>query len=89
MIKFNKYCVVNTKTGAKARVFYSLDDRVDGRPCVTLCAKDYQGQLGAVFADEFKNETDSTTDYFESGRVDLFQPHPLYAAARAFVEGLA
>ena len=68
----------------KARVHYSLDNRTDGRACVTIYAKDYDRALGHVFAgDEYKNDTDSMTDYFEKGRVVLFADHPLYAAARA------
>ena len=31
MIKFNKYNVTNTETKEKARVWYSLNNRVDGR----------------------------------------------------------
>jgi hypothetical protein len=86
MVKFNKHHVTDGTT--KARVRYSLDSRVDGRKCVTLYAKDYSGDLGRVFADGYVNNTDTMTDYFEKGRVVLFEGHPLYAAARARAEAL-
>lgn len=83
-IKFNKYHVTNGTT--KARVSYSVDNRIDGRKCVTMYAKDYDRSLGKIFAEEYKNETDSQTDYFETGKAVLFEDHPLYAAARARAE---
>ena len=84
MIKFNKYCVTNGTT--KARVNYSLDNRFDGRKCVTLYAKDYDGRLGIILADSYKNDTDSMTDYFDQGRAVLFEDHALYSAARNMAE---
>lgn len=85
-IKFNKYHVTNGTD--KARCHYSLDNRVDGRKCVTIYAKDYDRALGRIFADgEYKNDSDSMTDYFDQGRVVLFEDHPLYAIARARAEG--
>lgn len=84
MIKFNKYCVTNGKV--KARVFYSLDNRTDGRKCVTLYAKDYDDALGVLFGDQYKNDTEIMTDYFEKGRAVLFENHPLYKQARARAE---
>jgi hypothetical protein len=87
MVKFNRYHVTNGTT--KARVFYSLDNRVDGRLCVTLYAKDYTDNLRAVIADAYKNDTDIQTDYFDQGRAVLFQDHALYAAARARAEQIA
>lgn len=84
MIKFNKHHVTNGIV--KARCHYSLDNRVDGRKCVTIYAKDYTGELGQVFADGYVNDTDTMTDYFEKGRVVLFADHPLYAVARQRAE---
>lgn len=85
MIKFNKHNVTNGQI--KARVHYSLDNRWDGRKCVTIYAKDYTGELGQIFAGgEYKNDTDSMTDYFDQGRVNLFEDHPHYAAARERAE---
>lgn len=84
MIKFNKHHVTNGTD--KARVFYSLDNQGDGRKCVTLYAKDYCRTLGAVFAAEYQNNTDTMTDYFDQGRVVLFEDHPLYSAARQRAE---
>jgi hypothetical protein len=83
-IRFLKHYVTNGVV--KARVWYSLDNRIDGRKCVTLYAKDYSRELGPVFADEYINETDTMTDYFERGRVVLFEGHPHYAAARERAE---
>lgn len=84
-VKFQKFYVTN---GAeKARVHYSLDNRVDRRKCVTLYAKDYGHALGRVLAGaDYQNDTDLMTDYFDKGRVVLFENHPLYAAARARAE---
>lgn len=85
MIKFNKYNVTDTETKVKARVHYSVDNRIDGRKCVTIYAKDSDRKLGEIFA-EYRNETDTQTDYFDKGHVDLFEDHPLYEAARARAE---
>lgn len=64
------------------RCFYSLDNRHDGRECVTIYARDYSGHLpGDMFPVE--NGTDLYTDYFETDRADLFPGHPLYTYARA------
>ena len=79
-VKFNRFHVTNGVT--KARVHYSLDNRADGRACVTLFAKDYSRALGVIFPSVYQNDTDSQTDYFDQGRVVLFEDHPLYAAAR-------
>lgn len=84
MIKFNKYNITNGDI--KARVYYTLDGRVDGRACVTIYEKDCDRSLGKLFDSEYKNETDRMTDYFDTGRVVLFEDHPLYIKARAKVE---
>jgi len=87
MIKFNKHNVTNTETKAKARVHYSTDNRTDGRDCVTIYHKDYSNALYDVMGSEgYVNDTDTMTDYFETGRVTLFANHPLYAAARKRAE---
>ena len=83
MIKFNKYNVTNTDTKVKARVHYSVDNRIDGQKCVTIYAKDYNDALGNIFNTEYENNTDTMTDYFEKGKVVIFENHPEYAAARA------
>ena len=85
MIKFNKHNVTDTETKIKARVLYSLDNRVDGRKCVTIYAKDYDRSLGKIF-NEYENDTDTMTDYFDAGRVILFEDHPLYKQARGRAE---
>jgi hypothetical protein len=86
-VKFNIHHVTNGTV--KARVHYSLDNRYDGRKCVTIYAKDYTDALGAIFrGGEYRNETDTQTDYFDQGHVDLFEGHPLYAAARERAESI-
>jgi hypothetical protein len=87
VIKFNKFNVTNGTDKAKVR--YSLDNRCDGRACVTIYAKDYDSTLGHIFFEEYINNTDTMTDYFDKGRVVLFADHPLYAAARARAEAVA
>jgi hypothetical protein len=84
-VKFQKYYVTNGTE--KARVHYSLDNRTDCRKCVTIYDKDYGHALGRIIpGDVYQNDTDITTDYFDKGRVVLFEGHPLYAAARARAE---
>ena len=82
MIKFNKFNVRNTTNGAKARVHYSVDNRIDGRLCVTIYAKDYVNELDEIFDGEVIDNSDVYTDYFEKGKVVIFQNHPEYNAAR-------
>lgn len=84
-IRFNRYHVTNGT--AKARVHYSLDNRIDGRKCVTMYAKDYSDALGQMFGN-YQNDTDSQTDYFDRGRVVLFEDHALYASARNRAESI-
>lgn len=86
MVKFNRYHVTNGTT--KARVHYALDNRVDGRKCVTIYAKDYTDALGVIFSEGYINDTELQTDYFDKGRVVLFEGHELYLAARATAERL-
>lgn len=87
-IKFNRHNVRNITTGAKCRVRYSLDNRADRRKVVTIYSKSILENLAPVFG-QAENNTDSLTDYFESDRVRLFEDHPLYTQARAFVESIA
>lgn len=78
-IKFNKYYV--TDGTIRARVSYSAGARVDGRKAVTLYAKDYDSRLGKIFTDCYINDSDLMTDYFDKGRVTLFENSPYYEAA--------
>lgn len=87
MIKFNKYHVTDGKV--KARVWYSLDNRTDGRKCVTIYARDYTRELQDILPANYKNETRSEIDFFEKGRAVLFEDHPLYAIARQRAESRA
>lgn len=79
MIKFNQHAVVNTKTGKKARVQYSIGNRIDGCKCVTIYAKDYGRALSGILP--AKNETDSMADYFETDTATIFEDSPLYPEA--------
>ena len=90
MIKFLQFSVKNTATGESARVHYSLDNRVDGRKCVTIYAKDYGHAIGRIFAGvaAYKNDTDSMTDYFDQGTVRIFETDAIYAEARAAVTAI-
>jgi hypothetical protein len=83
MVKFNKFNVANGTD--KARVHYSHGFIIGGRECVTIYAKDYGHALGRVFAgsEEYQNDTDSQTDYFDKGRVRIFPDSPLWSAALA------
>lgn len=87
-VKFNKYNVA--ANGLKARVWYSLDNCVDSdynvRKCVTIYAKDYGSDLGKIIGGAYENRTDTQSDVFDRGHADLFESHPLYAAARAAAE---
>jgi len=80
MIKFNLFSV--TDGARKAKVWYSLDNRTDGKKCVTICAREYGAQLRKIFPSDTENLTDLQTDYFDKDRVRLFESHPLYQAAR-------
>lgn len=87
VVKFNKHHVTNGTE--KARCFYSLDNRADGRRCVTIYARDFGGAIGRVLADaNYLNDTDSQSDYFDQGRVVLFEDSPYYAEARKRAESL-
>ena len=79
-VRFNKHHIAFN--GVKARMWYSLDNRHDGRKCVTIYAKDYGHALRDIFKEAYENKTDIGTDYFDKGTVRLFEDHPLYAAAR-------
>ncbi len=83
-VKFMKYYVTDGER--KAKVWYSLDNRIDGRKCVTLYAKDYDRTLGEILSACYKNETDIQTDYFDKGKATIYESNPLYAAARARAE---
>ena len=85
VVKFNKHNVVNTRTKAKCRVYYSYSRATERYPeHVTVRAKDYGEELSPVFHGTdlaVKNETDSMTDYFVKDRVDIKADHPLFADA--------
>jgi hypothetical protein len=90
-IRFQTFAVVNKTTGEKARVHYSLDNRCDGRKVVTVYDKDYGRALGRVFANTdavYENDTDAMTDYFDKGRVRIFETSSLYVEARKAVEAI-
>jgi hypothetical protein len=65
----------------KARVHYSASVGYDGRKSVSIYSKDYDRTLGEIFKVGYKNDTDSQTDYFDKGRVSIYEGHPLYTKA--------
>lgn len=83
-VKFHQHYI--TDGVIKARVFYSLNNRTDGRSCVTLYDKDYGRALGRILEDGYQNTTDIMTDWFDKGHVDLYESSPYYKAARAAAE---
>ena len=74
------------KGGMKARVHYSAHTDSNGRKCVTIYSKDYDRALGEIFAAGYKNDTDTMTDYFDKGRVTIYEGHPLYEKAMGRVK---
>lgn len=86
MIKFNKHHIADKSTGLKVSVWYALDNRIDGRKVVTVYAKGYDNKLSQMIQEGYENETDMRMDYFEKGRVRIFENHPLYTVARQAVE---
>ncbi len=84
-VKFMKHYIQNADNGKKCRVRYSLDNRVDGRKCVTIYAKGYLDEMAGIL-DSFENNTDTMTDYFEKDRAVIFEGDAHYAAARARAE---
>lgn len=79
MIKFNKYNVTNGTV--KARVWYSKWCK-DGRFCIDITEKDYGRNIHQIF-ENVQNDTDSSTDYFCSSTVRIFEGDALYEAALA------
>jgi len=79
-----KHYIQNKETGKKCRVHYSLDNRTDGRKCITIYAKTYDEDMKGII--EYKNNSDLMSDYFEKDRAVLFEDHPLYSEARKMVE---
>lgn len=88
VVKFNLYNVTHIVTKAKCRVYYSLDNRADGRKCITLFSKCILESLKPIFGDIVQNNTDSMSDYFEKDRVTIFEDHPCYPRWRAQVEAI-
>lgn len=85
-IKFNQHHVTNGTT--KARCWYHVYTRTDGRKCVEVSSKDYNRALGQIFPAEYSNTTDTMTDYFDKGRVVFFEDNPHYAPAKARAEAV-
>jgi hypothetical protein len=67
----------------KARVHYSAGRCYNGKMSVTLYAQNFRSDLGKIFPGHYKNDTDSQSDYYDQGRVEIYEDHPLYAAAIA------
>lgn len=78
LIKFKRHYVTNGN--AKARIWYSVGHRIDGRKCVNLYSKSYSDKLALIFSST-KNDTDLMTDYFETDKVTIFENDPNYLPA--------
>ncbi len=78
-IKFNKHYV--TDGVIKVKCTYSAFRTNKGQDVVRLYAKDYRNNLRSIFFEEYEDNTDLRSDYFETGQVTLYPNHPLYAAA--------
>lgn len=66
------------------KVYYSLDNRHDGRECVTIYerSRNYNERIPRdLFGVE--NGSDCMTDYFELDHAEVFPDHPLYPFIRA------
>lgn len=66
------------------KVFYSLDGRHDGKPCVMIYERSNNYSI-RIPRDLFAvvNDSDIMTDYFEDDRAAVFADHPLYGFVRA------
>ncbi len=80
-VRFLKYCV--KKGNLSARVHYSaqVGDGERWKTMVTVYAKDYSSDLAEIFAGDYTNNTDTMTDYFDKGSVQILENHPLYPEA--------
>lgn len=70
--------------GVKARVWYSAHSGG-----VSIYSKDYDRKLGKAVEGSglvYKNDTDTMTDYFDKGRVEVRLGSEHYAAVKARVE---
>lgn len=83
---YRKHYIQNPTTKKKCRVYYSLDNRVDGKKCVTLYAKGHLDYMDGII--DFTNHSDGMVDYFEKDRAVIFEDNPQYAEVRALVENL-
>lgn len=86
-IRFMKHFVTDGEH--KCRIWYSLDNHVSRKPCVTIYAKSVLEDLRPVLGELVQNDTDMQTDYFESDRARFFEGHVLYADARRAAEAFA
>ena len=84
MVKFRKFYV--TDGTVKAKIYYSLDNRGDHKKCVTLYEKGYDRNLRIIFPNIHQDDTEYMSDYFDEGRVVIFENNPLYTEVRPFVE---
>lgn len=66
--------------------FYSVDNRCDGRPCVTVYARRY-GDLPKGFGLEIVNDSDPYADYITGDRATVYEDHPLYKKFREAAAG--
>ena len=84
MTIFKKHYIQDSVSGKKCRVHYALDNRTDGRKCVTLYAKSHSDEMKGIIG--FNNGSDIMTDYFEKDRAVIFEDSKDYLKARSAVE---
>lgn len=87
MLKLNLYNITN---GAiKVRVHYSENITREGKPFVTIRAKEYgKNGFDTLFGARAINDSESREDYFEFSRVNLFEHDELYTIALKHVKTL-
>lgn len=84
---FRKHYIQNADSKKKCRIWYSLDNRIDGRKCVTIYAKDCLEKMKGII--DYENDSDLMTDYFEKDSAVLFENHIQYKEARLMAEQMA
>jgi len=83
-LQFNKYFV--TDGTYKARVHYSPHImRSNNKKCITLYEKGYEEDFTKVF-DTFEDDTDITTDYFDTRKVRITEDMPEFSPLLAQVK---
>lgn len=81
---FKKHFIQNPETKKKCRVHYSLDNRGDGRKCVTIYAKTCLDEMSGIIS--FENHSDPQSDYIVGDIAVIFEGESGYEDLRLMVE---